>query len=323
MIVDGASDFGAAAFQASRGSEEDKKKFGTEALPKWLGYFEKLLGGKHTFFGEITWADIVVFSRLYEIVLSTAAPGVKVYEASYDPPVLAGFPHVLGLFKTVRSAGGIPDWIAPAEHNYKLTYFGGRGRAEAARLILKHKGIKFEDIRVDDITSLKDKLPFGQVPLLEDNGVVIAQSLTICRYLANNHGLVPKDPKQAALANMIVDGAADLGLAAYQARTGSDDAKKQFFSEGLPKWLGYFEKLLGGKKHFFDQVSWADIVLFSRLYEIAIGASGVSAGEFEKTAEVNDPAVFKAFPHVLGLYQTLRADKGIHEWLVSRPDSKF
>ncbi len=41
--------------------------------------------------------------------------------------------------------------------NYKLTYFNGRGRAEAIRIIFEVKGIKYEDVRIkpEDWPNLK------------------------------------------------------------------------------------------------------------------------------------------------------------------------
>jgi len=53
-------------------------------------------------------------------------------------------------------------------------------------------------------------MPFGQVPILEVDGQVLTQSITIARYLARQHGLAGKDGWENAQADMYVDCYADL-----------------------------------------------------------------------------------------------------------------
>ena len=48
-------------------------------------------------------------------------------------------------------------------------------------------------------------MPFGQLPVLETNGVVISQSMAIARFVAKESGLGGKDNITAARADMIVD----------------------------------------------------------------------------------------------------------------------
>lgn len=50
-----------------------------------------------------------------------------------------------------------------------------------------------------------EMLPFNQLPILEENGKVLAQSHTICRYLARKHGLAGKNDWEAAQADMFAD----------------------------------------------------------------------------------------------------------------------
>ena len=49
------------------------------------------------------------------------------------------------------------------------------------------------------------EMPFGQLPVLETNGVVISQSMAIARFVAKESGLGGKDNITAARADMIVD----------------------------------------------------------------------------------------------------------------------
>ena len=70
----------------------------------------------------------------------------------------------------------------------KLTYFNLRARAEPARLVLAYAGAKYDDVRLPapwdnpkPWAALKPTTPYGQCPLLEWDGEVIAQSMAITR----------------------------------------------------------------------------------------------------------------------------------------------
>ncbi|TKR92232.1 hypothetical protein L596_006925 [Steinernema carpocapsae] len=74
---------------------------------------------------------------------------------------------------------------------YKLYYFEKiGGRAEAARLLFAYSNLPYEevDLTMEDLAKQKEKFPFGQLPVLEVDGKMLAQSLTICRYLAKTIG---------------------------------------------------------------------------------------------------------------------------------------
>jgi len=147
-----------------------------------------------------------------------------------------------------------------------LTYFSGRGRAETSRLIFAEAGVDYEDVRVNDHSSLIPSLPFGQLPVLDHNGVRIAQSVAIARYLAKLYGLYGKTAIEGAQADMIVDGFIDLNSSPNK----TDEEKAKFQSTALPKWLGHFEKILGSNhegKGFFvgDSITYADILSFNLL----------------------------------------------------------
>jgi glutathione S-transferase len=89
----------------------------------------------------------------------------------------------------------------------KLYYHPLSGHAHRARLFLSLLGIKAELVEVDlaarahkapDFLKLN---PFGQLPVLDDDGTVIADSNAILVYLAKKTGAkdwLPEDPKGAA-----------------------------------------------------------------------------------------------------------------------------
>lgn len=90
--------------------------------------------------------------------------------------------------------------------NLRLHYFPMPGRAEAARILLSIGNVPFEDVTFtkQQFPEFKAKYPFGQVPALEVDGKLLAQSTAIDRYIAKLVGLYPEDPWEAALADQAV-----------------------------------------------------------------------------------------------------------------------
>jgi len=89
----------------------------------------------------------------------------------------------------------------------KLYYHPISGHAHRAHLFLSLLGLDFELVEVDLLKAEQKteaflKLnPFGQVPVLDDDGTVIADSNAILVYLASRYGdagWLPKDPVGAA-----------------------------------------------------------------------------------------------------------------------------
>lgn len=90
---------------------------------------------------------------------------------------------------------------------YKLRYFDVRGLAELCRYIFAYAQVEYQDDRLkrEDWASIKPTTPFHQLPVLEVDGKVIAQSNAIARFLARRFNLAGKDEYEQAL----VDGLAD------------------------------------------------------------------------------------------------------------------
>ncbi|EGZ23679.1 hypothetical protein PHYSODRAFT_353859 [Phytophthora sojae] len=152
----------------------------------------------------------------------------------------------------------------------KLTYFDGKGRAELPRLIFNYGGVAFTDDRIShaDFGALKPTLPFGQVPILEVDGVVYAQSMAIARYAAKIAGLYPSNAVEALKADMFSCSMGDLeGPFVDIAFKTPDEAekaqkKKVFIEETVPKFFATLEKLVADKFILGGKISYADLQFF-------------------------------------------------------------
>ncbi|KAG7394834.1 hypothetical protein PHYBOEH_004626 [Phytophthora boehmeriae] len=152
----------------------------------------------------------------------------------------------------------------------KLSYFDGKGRAELARMLFNYGGVAFEDCRIarPDFAAMKPTLPFKQVPLLEVDGTVYAQSLAIYFYAAKLSGLFPNDPVEALKVDMFSQALIEVEnpFIEFMFKT-SDEAKKAelkkvFLEETVPKIFTTLDKLVGGKFVLGDKISYVDLQLF-------------------------------------------------------------
>ncbi|XP_046848750.1 S-crystallin 4-like [Xenia sp. Carnegie-2017] len=95
-----------------------------------------------------------------------------------------------------------------------------KGRAEAIRLLFAAAGVKYEDCRLEkeEFQQLKasGKLPFNQLPILEVDDKILAQSSTIIRYLGREIGFAPTNSFDIAKADMIGDALTDILEKAYK-----------------------------------------------------------------------------------------------------------
>ena len=125
-------------------------------------------------------------------------------------------------------------------------------RAETSRLALFLGGIPFEDVRVtsDEFQKMKatNQLPYNQLPILEIDGKVIAQSLSIARFCGIKSGFYPvKNAIDAALVDELLDSVAQVTDLFSPSLDESDAEKKAkarytIATHTLPMWLGFLEK---------------------------------------------------------------------------------
>merc|ERR1712110_166140 len=114
-----------------------------------------------------------------------------------------------------------------------------------------------------------DKLPFGQLPVLEVDDTIISQSGAIHRYLAglvSKPDFIPKDPVKAALADALHETAQDLYRIMPIVNMYKGDQWKQekedYFTKTLPNRLPALVKMLGDQSYFCgDAPTYADFAL--------------------------------------------------------------
>ena len=133
-------------------------------------------------------------------------------------------------------------------------------RAEVTRLSLYIGDIPFEDYRIEgnDYDKFKKtgKLPnkkiapFKQLPVLDVDGKIFAQTGAIARFCGKLSGLYPKnDDYKAALIDQIIEGAQDINYLVTLSGRDKDLERKKIARDilatrHLPKWLRFLEDLL-------------------------------------------------------------------------------
>jgi glutathione S-transferase len=174
---------------------------------------------------------------------------------------------------------------------YELYYWPTiQGRGEFVRLALEEAGADYVDVGrgadgpdFEAVAAVLDAggahPPFAP-PVLVDGDLSIAQTANILAYLGERHGLVPDDPAgrywtaqlQLTLADWvdeIHDTHHPIGSELYY-EDQQPEAKRraaQFREYRLPKFMGYFERVLagnpGGDSHLAgDSITYADLSLF-------------------------------------------------------------
>ena len=154
----------------------------------------------------------------------------------------------------------------------KLSYFdmhGGRG--EPVRLALAIGGVAFEDHRFSfpEFAEVRKAAPFGQVPVLEVNGVTITQSDAMLRYAGQLAGLYPADAYQALLCDevsyVVEEANVKLGPTFRMAGDELKAARLALVSGSITTYLGWLQKRLveqGGAYFADNRLTVADLKVF-------------------------------------------------------------
>ena len=194
---------------------------------------------------------------------------------------------------------------------YKLFYFPVRGLAEPVRLLLAQKDIKYEDIRLagEEWQKEKPNMPFGVMPVLEEDGKKLGGSLTILRYLGEKYGLAGSNAwDNAHLAN-IADFITDFRLELVKVYYEKDETKKQelqkrLAEEVIPKYFGKLNELAATTGYLCcGRLTWPDLQLYTILDYVIKG----------------HPEVLSNFPGLTSLRKNIEGDANISKWINERP----
>jgi len=168
---------------------------------------------------------------------------------------------------------------------YELYYWPGiQGRGEYVRLALEEAGADYADVARERGPSAMMRMmedgrtpPFAP-PFLKAGKLVIGQTANILLYLGVRHGLAPKSEAPRLFVHQLQLTVTDfvleihdthhpLGPSLYyeDQRQPAKKRTEEFWKERVPKYLGYFERLLersGGAYLTGRRLTYMDLSLF-------------------------------------------------------------
>jgi glutathione S-transferase len=169
---------------------------------------------------------------------------------------------------------------------YQLYYWPTiQGRGEYVRLALEDAGADYDDVArgaggMAAMTKMMEaggRPPFAP-PFLKAGRLVIGQTANILLYLGSRHGLAPKAEAgrlwvhqlQLTIADLVLeihDTHHPLGPSLYyeDQRAPAKKRSGEFWKERVPKYLGYFERLVsdsGGTYTAGRRATYVDLSLF-------------------------------------------------------------
>jgi len=200
---------------------------------------------------------------------------------------------------------------------YKLSYFDVRALAEPIRLLFAVQGVEYTDERIarDNWAAIKDSKPWGNMPVLEEDGKVIAQSGAILRYLGKKYGMFGSNDYETAKIDELIEASADLRQATFKVFMESDAEKKaegqaKLKAETFPFFLARLTSILekNGTGYLVgNKLSIADLNVASYLQIFG-----------ETFTEL-----LKDYPIVQKHQAAVFGSKGIKEWVEKRPKTQW
>ena len=216
---------------------------------------------------------------------------------------------------------------------YELYYWPGIvGRGEFVRLALEEAGARYVDVARNGkrgmaammkfLDHTRGRRPPFAPPFLKAGKLVIAQTANILQYLGPRLKLAPRDEAGRLWAHQLQLTIADLVVEIHdthhpvtswlyfeEQRPAAKRRTKDFWRYRVPKFLGYFERVLansGGKFLLGKRLSYVDLSLF-QIVEGLRYAFPKRMKRFEKK-----------IPGVIALHDRVRARPRIAAYLASK-----
>jgi glutathione S-transferase len=159
-----------------------------------------------------------------------------------------------------------------------------QGRGEFVRLALEQGGADYVDVArgpggmraMNRMLEAGPRLPFAP-PILKSGRTVVSQTANILQFLGPRRGVAPKDEAgrlwvhgvQLTIADLVAEAhdthhPVAVSLYYAQQKTEAKRRSREFRARRMPKYLGYFERLLAANKGLVAgrHISYADLSLF-------------------------------------------------------------
>lgn len=185
----------------------------------------------------------------------------------------------------------------------ELFYWPGiQGRGEFVRLALEEAGVDYVDVArgpkgVEKLMAAlkEDARPAFAPPFLRIDGMTIGQTAAILMFLGERHGLAPTDTAGRIWTHQLQLTIADLVGEAHEthhpvgASLYYEDQKaealrraQEFTAQRIPKFLGYFARVLGKQDYLLGQCTYADLSLFQALEGLDYAFPKATARELKR-----------------------------------------
>ena len=175
---------------------------------------------------------------------------------------------------------------------------------ERVTLALAHKGLEAESVWIDNSDRSEVERVSGQglVPVIEEDGTVVSDSLAILRHLEDRHPdppLFPSDPARRAEVDVFLDWFDRVWKVAPNAIEAEPSRTAQLAAV-MDGHLDLFEAMLDGRDHLMGD---------------AFSAADCAAYPFLKYSVSRDPDDDEAFHVILDQHQSAEGRPALAGWI--------
>jgi glutathione S-transferase len=194
----------------------------------------------------------------------------------------------------------------------KLIYFDAPvSRGEECRLALHLAGVDFDDVRIKvaDWPALKERMPYGALPVLELPGLpALAHSNAILVLIGRRHGLHPTDDVEAARHEGMMQHVEDLRAKVSPTLRMPEDQKKAvregLVADYLPPWARAAERNIERGPFFGgDRIHVVDL----KIYMAVRWFNGGKVDHIPAT-------IFASYPKLTGVFNAVSDHPGVKGW---------